>query len=191
MALPATDDFNRADASTLGTNWTLSKNTWGIDTNRAKPTAVDNCRAFWNADTFGNDQYSQAKVVSATNYFGVVVRCSGSGGTENNYHWVAGTGFTGINKVINGSETQLQALDALSTDNDVIRLEVSGTTLQAYRNGSTYGTSVTDSAVASGSAGLFGFAAVTPFLDDWEGGNLGGGAATTRPAYHFALLGVQ
>src|SRR5262249_8343954 len=69
------------------------------------------------------------------------------------------------------------------TDQDVMRLEVSSTTLTPKINGSLDSVlgAQTDSAIASGAAGICGFetgAGVTG--DDWLADNLGSGASSAR-----------
>ena len=85
------DTFTRADAGTLGANWTTESDAIdgaviGITSNAAKPqtNGVANAASFWSANTFKADQYSQCIVnISATGTNthggGPVVRASAGG----------------------------------------------------------------------------------------------------------------
>jgi hypothetical protein len=60
VALPASDNFNRANANPAGGNWTTMPLAVAIQiiSNQCAASGVG-AAARWNADTFGNDQYSQ------------------------------------------------------------------------------------------------------------------------------------
>src|SRR6185369_16757960 len=75
--LVVTDDFNRADGP-LGASWTkppASEHNLAIVNNQV---AVDieqsHNYAFWSADGFSEDQYSQVAMVNIGNWNGVIVR---------------------------------------------------------------------------------------------------------------------
>lgn len=64
MALPATDDFNRADGG-LGSDWDDSCNlsSLHIDTNEAAGDSGAERASIWITDTPNDDQYAKAKWV--------------------------------------------------------------------------------------------------------------------------------
>ena len=190
--LPATDAFTGTDGTALTTysaNWSLNSGNFVINTNAVAPNQLTTeCGARWNADTFGNDQYAQGKLANITTAgqtIGVAVRAA-TGGAASYYGFYAdgsGGGKTFLFKMVAGTWTQLGSLGAALAVNAVLRLEVSGTTLTPKVNGSTQSPpgAQTDSALASGAAGLSGYSASTAMrLDDWEGGNLGGGPPPRR-----------
>lgn len=182
-----TDDFNRANAGSLGANWTEQVNGLQVLSNACRGANAGSTYqfAYWSADAFADDQYSEFTVTTVAEQFGPAVRCSGTGGATDNY-WLllraSGEGSSFIFKTDAGSFTSLADLGAVAwTAGDVARIEVSGTTVTAKRNGVTLD-SATDSSLASGSAGIMcrGDGAV---VDDWAGGDLGGGGgATSMPA---------
>jgi hypothetical protein len=120
------------------------------------------------AGTYSNDQYAKATISgkglnTAYRRGGVIVRSSAD--TD-----------------ANGTFTSLGTWTTTAWANgDTIELEVSGTTLTPYRNGSAIaGKSATDSALASGRPGLY-IASHTDSgyrLDDWEGGDVSSASAT-------------
>lgn len=188
MALPATDNFNRADAGSLGSNWTDQVNGAQIVSNTARAvTAGADQRVYWNADAFNSDHYSQ---VDLPNVFagagGPTVRAasgantvyllqvSPSGGSYVLYRVVAG-GYANIGS---GSGTVSPA---------TWRLEANGSSIVVICDGSTINTH-SDATITGGAAGLY-LDTTSTELDNWEGGNLGGGGGPTA-RQRLALLGV-
>jgi hypothetical protein len=185
MALPASDNFNRADANPIGGNWTTSGNLAAMRllSNQVKGSTTGTCGAYWNADAFNDDQYSQIKGVSATyqNTWGPSVRVA-AGGTEICYFFRYQTSTTlRVYKINGGSASQIGS-DYSNTyvQNDILRLEVSGqdasAVLTPYINGVAQATRAGSAGFNSGSAGIRQ-AAATQLMDDWGGGNLGGAIA--------------
>lgn len=192
IAFPASaqvnDDFNRGDDTSLGANWTDAINGMQVASN----VAIDEVDAaynvsYWSANVFSNDQYAEATIAAATAvYPGVVVRFSNTGGGQGYGFFVdPGTSSYFVQRFAAG----IYVADVFSgsasfTVGDVIRLEVSGTTLTAKKNGVTVN-SGPDPNVASGSPGVGTFANGIPdpaqrSVDDFEGGDLVGGAGSTR-----------
>jgi hypothetical protein len=165
VSLPAFDFFSRADGP-LGANWTTQNGTAGIVSNEAQVTAT-NTEVFWNADVFGNDQYSAVVTTVVIGNEGCIVRASGTGGSRNNY---LSYGGSDIYKDVNGSYSLLASGSGGHANGDTVRVEVLGTTITVKVNG-VQKNSVVDSTHASGSAGFFGDHASSRF-DNWEGGNI-------------------
>lgn len=197
MALPATDNANRA-AGGLGASWTYgptgsdattlqisSSTTFLLNT-----SGVD-AAAYWNADTFGDDQYSKFTVVSGLTsgllYQSALARCSGTGASFRGYQigtdGGSGAGHTDLFRWDSGGVlTNLGNFAATFATGDVLEIRVSGSAtvnVSLYKNGSLVGT-ITDSSVnriaSGGAAGIGGYCQLaTSEFDDWEGGNLAGG----------------
>ncbi len=191
-ALPATDAFTAANGTALttySTNWALNSGNFAINTNAVHPNQTTaECGARWTADVFGNDQYSQGRLANLTTTgqtVGVAVRMATSGAASYYGYYAdgSGSGKTFLFKMVSGTWTQLGSLGAALSANDVLRLEVSGTTLTPKVNGATQSPpgAQSDSALSSGAGGLSGYSVSTSMrLDDWEGGNLAA-PAITRP----------
>jgi hypothetical protein len=90
--------------------------------------------------------------------------------------WVNQSNVVELYKWVAGAMTLLGSSTGFS-DGETLRLEVVGTSITVKRAGSVV-ISVTDSAIASGSAGLLGSGAVGECLDNWEGGSLAAGGPT-------------
>lgn len=186
MALPATDAFTGTNGTALSTysaNWTEERNGMQIYSNAVMPVATDDdAFAFWDADTFDDDQYSEATAVAlnASGHYwaAVVIRCS-----TNDTCWM----YTGaikngdyggkeLNKWVDGTVTYVENIYTVGWSvNDVIRIEADGDTITPYLNGSidTDLGAVADGGINSGAAGIGGYGNTNDTrVDDWEGGNL-------------------
>lgn len=191
-SLPATDPFNGTPGNPLSANWTTQVAGWVIETGgtTARPSSSGTYQSvFWNADAFNNDQYSEVVISAIGGQMGPMVRVSGTGSGVNGYWLLGRTGASSyIYTSTNGTHTQLVDLGTIAwTAGDTMRLEVSGTTITAKRNGSTIGSPATSSAHASGAAGMLGLD-VSDVVTTWNGGNLGAGGAASPCA--VLLLGV-
>lgn len=186
MSVLATDNFNRANAANLGANWTEELGGWSIVSNAAVPDNLGGSDSigYWNAITWPNDQYSQAKItVTGTTGnsqgLGVTVRKSTS--TVARYRLVADHAAANNMElaVFNTAYTSLWQRTQAFTNGDTIYLEAQGTTIIGKLNGVAVGAATTNSAIASGKAGI-GFSSfeTAAVLDDWEGGDF----ATTAKA---------
>jgi hypothetical protein len=133
--------------------------------------------AYWNADVFAADQYSEVVVKdrgAAGKYYGPVARSSGIGEANQNGYIAfdnISPGNVELWKVVAGTFTQLKVITQVVVANDVLRIEVQGTTIVVKLNGTQIGTSTSDSSLATGSAGVYILDASTR-VDDWRAGNL-------------------
>jgi hypothetical protein len=182
-ALPASDNFNRATESPLAGNWTNtagSGNEAQLDTNAVFfQTGAALCMAYWNADAFNGNHYSQITLASyddTTKQFAVAVRVQS--GTVSGYYFGAWVGVYEIGRIDSGTATAITTGLGTPAAGDVLKLEVSGTTLTAYVDGASVGTGATTSggaAITGGAAGITGYGgALGGTLDNWEGGDVGG-----------------
>jgi hypothetical protein len=181
-ALPATDAFTNTDGVALSThnaNWTYDGGSFAISSNTAIPSTAGFDFARWTGDTFAADQYSQgvAGALLGSNHMGLAVRMNTSGGL-NSYFAIWTSGGTTLRKNVAGNVNTLATVATNPSAGDVMRIEVSGTSVVLKKNGVAFLGPVTDSNIATGTPGLAGYGASSPTnLDDWEAGNLG---STTR-----------
>lgn len=174
-ALPATDNFNRVS---LGTNWTTLTSHKAITIDGSAQYAVgtvdlDVNAAYWNADSFANDQYAQIKFVGDISV-GASVRCSGG----NCYvGYIQNATTLKINKDTGGTFATLGADFTITSlvSGDIVKITATGgatTTLEIFVNGSSIGTRTDSSSpFTTGSAGIWTYRNSSLF-DDFEGGNL-------------------
>lgn len=119
-------------------------------------TALGTPSAYWNDDSFPANQYAQVTrvAVNRTLNVGVAVRMTGN----TFYAYIGGRDQRVLVKVIAGVTTTLGTNNNSDSGDNVLRLEVVGTTLRPLINGvldSVIGT-VNDADISSGSAGIYG-----------------------------------
>jgi len=174
----STDDFNRSNADPIGGNWTTPSgaSTFRIVSNSFHTTSSgsDPWIAYWNADTFDADQYSQFGVLPAIDKGGPAVRIGTS--TLNGYMYtLRQTNLTRLYKRISGSYTQIAAYTDTATTTSVFKISAVGSTLTVYIGGSQVGQE-TDTALEDGVVGAMSSTSAANW-DNWEGGNVEGAAA--------------
>jgi hypothetical protein len=183
MALPATDTFT-GEENPLATNWTTI-----TGCNALQKTGGYCCGtaggvvngAYWDADAFDDDQYSQADFLEVYDNTAVAVRISASANTEYYFGYV-GSGNFKLLKSVAGSETQLGSTYAPTfSAGDCVGIKVVGTTITPYTEADGDLATRTDSAIASGAAGLWNYQSAVMKWDNWEGGNVGGGGVSYFP----------
>jgi hypothetical protein len=81
-------------------------------------------------------------------------------------------------KFISGTPTDIGNWTGTCSTGDTMKLEISGTTLTGYINGVSVGTA-SDSSLSTGNPGIWSFDDSGQELNDWEGGNVGGGGGPT------------
>lgn len=177
LALPASDNFNRADSNPIsGGNWTGVVNNLQITTNIAYGNTFAYALAYWSADAFNADHYSQVKLATSPSDGGPAVRVSAG---PNSYHFDLKAGNNcNMVKLVAGSFTNLQTGLTSPANGDTCYIEVVGTTIKVKINGVQVGTDQTDSSLSSGSAGIFDYDQAGG-SDDFLADNIG--AAVTSP----------
>jgi len=172
MAILATDNFNRANESPLAGNWSPAPSTGNLrlDANQIiGPAVAADCVTYYNAISWPNDQWSEYTITSTGGSVnaGPAVRISSS--NKSGYILCTLNSIFFIFKFVDGSYTELGGVFGTNTIGDVVRLEVEGTTLRAYKNGVLQATR-TDTDLTSGSAGFYASQPAISF-DDWSGGD--------------------
>jgi hypothetical protein len=178
MSLPATDNF--AGTGALSGSWTVQEGTPARLTGAFNSSAGSTQNtAFWNADVFNNDQYSQC-IVDVNNYKGPSVRNSADTGANTDQYWWVSSISTGVCYLrVNAGFTSLFSANCAA--GNLAKITATGTSIECFDAGVSQGSAV-DATLASGSAGL-GTYGTSGNADDWEGGNIGavGGGSTFYP----------
>jgi len=189
----ASDAFNRANENPIAGNWTSGPGNFAdlqiVGNAVQSVTAGVDGAAYYNAVVWPSDQWSEAQLGAlGVEQGGPAVRLSATAVTGyvfavNN----SGTSYF-IAKGVNGSTPILVSGAHAFAVGDVLRLEVQGSTLRAYVNG-TLIDSVVDADIPSGNAGLwiYNHAAAGLALDNWTGGGFSPGPAPAPPAAPTAL----
>lgn len=191
----ATDDFNRADSGSLGSNWTEHTNGMKIVSNKADTVNSGGTRQLvsWNAASFGGDQYSQVVTQAGmfASYVCARVQGTGSGQDAHVVYWGDGFGTNiFIGYLVDNSLTTLLDTGVTWAGGDTIRIESEGSNIRAYKNGAQAGTTQTDGGLITGGAPGFG-GGWTGFdiFDNWEGGDLSAGSTPSPAAGALTLAG--
>ncbi len=180
MTTGYTESFTGAPAA-LSVPWTQQRTSGTVNKNGAgvgigSVDALD-LFAYWSANTFSNDQYSQVRIAGGlsnnTQFVELIVRASGNTDrTYNGYAFysdgLADPWHTALDRITNGTWTALKTFSTTFAPGDVMKISAIGTTITCYKNGVAIG-SVTDAALASGAPGV-GVYGNRVTLDDWQGG---------------------
>lgn len=134
-------------------------------------------------ETIADDQYAQATIdVTGPSYVGVGVRISGTT-SASGFFYYGGADDSYVVYRVNGSETSLAGGNYAFSTNDIIKIQISGTELRVYRNGSLdtrhNGTGIYDvssiitanSMLESGTVGIWGNY-TDMSIDDFMAGDL-------------------
>ena len=174
IAQSAFDSFNRANGA-IGANWTVQNGGLNVSGNAIVGTGSTNNWGFYSAPTFSvtPDQFAEISLpaaVPAGGGAGPAVRASGSGASADNYNCHPNNTTLYLEKILNGASTILSSVGNATAAGDVIRLEVSGNTINCYYNG-VLKLTATDNSLTTGSPGLETYN-TSAMLDNWTGGNL-------------------
>ena len=179
--LPTTSYLNSAyDNATrgngaIGGSWTVTNGGINIAGNNFQGTAGNNDNtAFWSASPFSPVQFSQATITAlngGSDFAGVAVLVSGSGGSSHSYQCLESTTNIFLQRAAGTTNTTLSSAATTGAIGDLLRLEVDAAgNLTCFKNGVSTLTA-NDTSYTSGSPGLFLFGNVAT-AKNWSGGNL-------------------
>ena len=168
------ENATRANGS-IGSNWTIQQNGLNIASNQIQGTTASQSNSgFWNANTFSAIQFAQVTITAlngATDFPGVTVLASGTGGSATYYDCVENSTTIFLQRVVNAGTTNLTSTASTGAVGDILRLEVApGGALTCFKNGASTLTA-TDTQIASGSPGLL-ISGNVATEKNWSGGNL-------------------
>ncbi|HWW00426.1 MAG TPA: fibronectin type III domain-containing protein [Candidatus Acidoferrum sp.] len=180
----ASDNFNRANGS-LGGNWskpTISTNNLVVINNQVG-VDVENSHnyAFWSANSFNDDQYSQAQITKIGPWTGVILRADA---VQDRFYigFVFATNDYRIYSRWDGVYYSLATGSNVTWQvGDILRCEVKGSvdpvTVTMYRNGTAVLSWVSTGSGQVRTGGSPGLGIYSPTgqgltMDNWEGGNL-------------------
>jgi len=162
------DNATRANGA-IGANWTVTTGGINVASNSFQGTSSTNA-AFWNVNPFAADQFAEAAVTAlnaGSDFIGPSARVSAGG---NWYSCVESNASLIFQKNVAGTTTNVSTQSVTGAVGDVLRIEVQGTTVKCFQNGSLIITQ-TDASLANGSPGMEFFGTVAT-LKNWSGGNL-------------------
>lgn len=193
-----TDDFNRADATSLGANWnTYSGQRYQIVSNQATFRSAGGYYngVAWTANTFSGNQFAQVTIVTlpTSDYApGPCIRTD-TDGIGNGYSVCARS--DGLIRLIRDSSIIKDSATGAISAGQVLRIEDQGSgAIRVYVDGvlvtsGAFSTQYTDgSPLTRTYLGMFAYAfydgATDWVVDDWSGGDLVA-AASNGAAFHY------
>lgn len=194
----ATENFTAADGTLVRnlSGWAAVVSDLSVTGNRAfADNGSGGASCARNTEVLSADQYAECLFpVVGSRFVGPSVRCAS--GADTYYAYIGSGNYQEVRFVrhVGGTEAIPHTGTYLTGTTTVLRLEVSGTSLTFLKNGVADsslngGSSVTDTNIASGFAGLAGNGTLntsSTCVDDWSSGSLGGGGGSTR-GMPFAL----
>lgn len=172
MIPPTVNDSFSQPVGSLAGDWTIQSGTSSLSGTYL--TGLGQMYAFHSTEVWPPDQSAQVtatRITTSGDDVGVVVRASSSGGSMNAYRChIQQGGSWALTKWVAGSQSTIASGSGLSLSNgDVVFLSSVSSTLTCKRNGSTL-TTQTDTALASGSPGVFVDAGRA---NTWRGAGIG------------------
>lgn len=144
------DDFNRGDSSTLGGSWTEVSGDWGISSNQLAVSATAGF-LIWDAD-LGTPNYRVTLELTAISGYGGIGVVARYVDASNLYLLQYFNGDIQLWRCVADTWTQLDHSN-LGAELCTLALEVQGTALRGYRNGTLCASAVDSSFSAAGRAG--------------------------------------
>lgn len=179
----ASDDFNRANGS-MGANWQLTCGSGvQISSNGVVPVGFSEAGHHWIGSSFGADQYSQVQKVTTGGHAGVSVRCAPG---KNGVYWISDGN---VRRMVSSTVTTLGSFGTFA-NGDTVRLQITGTLIEGFKNGVSVGTINDASAPSSGAPGILFINNLDGAkVDNWEGGDPGGRGPDRRDRASHATTG--
>lgn len=178
MTILASDNFTRANGA-LGANWSNmgggAINALTIVSDAVQDSSLSNDgAALYTGISWPNDQYSQGTIVATSSGCGPGLVVRGSVAAQTAYVLQSSSTTWTIQSFVAGTVTNLTSGTGTFVASDTLLLQAVGTTISAYHNGVLLG-SVTNSAIASGNAGIYistdGSNLADAVADNFVGGN--------------------
>ena len=180
----ASDNFNsysNGDLTTVsGGKWTAGSGNFDVLSHQVQSnytSTFTNLARWTGAGSFNDNQYSRLTIIAFSGSWqsmGPAVRVNSGLSTGYVTYWT-GTNTVGLGKLVSGSWTTLNDTCGTVVVNDVIELDVTGSStsvLTVKKNGATLCTySDSSSPITTGTPGLFGNGVLGLTGDNWVGGN--------------------
>src|SRR5262249_22924038 len=134
----AYDNATRANGA-IGSNWTVTNNGINIASDAFVGTAASNDVAYWSSSPISSVQFSQVTLTAlngTTDFPGVAVLLSGSGGSTQGYNCIEDTTNIFLQKISGTTNTTLASASTTGAAGDILRLEAAPAgALSCLKNG--------------------------------------------------------
>jgi hypothetical protein len=146
-----TDDFNRADSTSLGAGWVEVSGDWSIISSRLSSGNAGGTIILRAAGAMASSDHSVQVTIAATAAVSHGVWARGNSNISQGYLWRNDGTSWNLFSVVGGSFSSIGSYAAAAVAGDVAKLEVVGSTIKGYVNG-VVRVSVTDTNVATGTS---------------------------------------
>lgn len=170
-----TDDFNRADNTSLGVSWVEVSGDWSIVSNRLSSGSAGGTIILRAAGAMAtNDHYAQV-AIATTAVASHGVWCRGNSNISQGYLWRNDGSSWNLFSVVGGSFTSIGSFAGAAVNGDVAKVQAVGSTIKGFVNG-VQRVSVTDTSVATGtSVGLRAESVSALRFDDFAAADVASG----------------
>ncbi|GAB3156236.1 hypothetical protein GCM10027258_62360 [Amycolatopsis stemonae] len=183
-----TDDFNRADSSTVGNGWVEVAEDWSISSNRLAAPATGGTGIITCGTAMATDDNSAQATIAVAAAVSCGVWCRGDSVFGNGYLWRNDGTSWDLFRNVSGSFTSLATYAVAASNGDVAKIQAVGSTIKAYVNG-VERASVTDTGIVTGkNTGMRCAASSTVRYDDFAAADVTAG--TSANAGHAAGTGA-
>lgn len=173
-----TDDFNRADSTTVGNGWVEVAEDWSIASNRLAPGSAGGTGIIRCGTAMATDDNSAQATIAVASAVSCGVWCRGDTVFGNGYLWRNDGTSWDLFRNSSGSFTALATFPGAAVNGDIAKIQAVGTTIKAFVNG-VERASVTDSGIATGkNTGMRCAASSTVRYDDFTAADVGAGSIT-------------
>lgn len=145
------DDFNRADSTSLGAGWAEVSGDWSISSNQLSPGAAGGTIILRAATTMASSDHYAQFTIAATTSASQGVWCRGNTNITSGYLWRNDGTNWNLFSVIGGSFTSLGSYTAAAAPGDVAKVQAVGTSIKGFING-VQRVAVTDTNVSTGTS---------------------------------------
>lgn len=176
------DDFNRADSTTVGNGWVEVAEDWSIVSNRLAPSSTGGAGIIRCGTAMATDDNSAQVTIAVAAAVSCGVWCRGDTVFGNGYLWRNDGTSWDLFRNVSGSFTSLATFAGAAVNGDVAKIQAVGTTIKAFVNG-VERASVTDSSIATGkNTGMRCSASSTVRYADFAAADVGAGSNVTGTA---------
>ena len=174
-----TDDFNRADSTSLGANWVEVSGDWSIISNQLSSGSAGGTIILRAATAMATSDHSAQVKISATAAVSHGVWCRGNANITSGYLWRNDGSSWNLFSVVGGSFTSIGSFAGAAVAGDVAKVQAVGSTIKGFVNG-VERVSVVNTAVATGtSVGLRAESVNTLRFDDFTAADITTGTSLT------------
>jgi hypothetical protein len=171
-----TDDFNRADSSTLGAGWVEVSGDWSIVSSRLSAGAAGGTIILRAAGAMASSDHYAQVTIATTAAVSHGVWCRGNANISQGYLWRNDGSSWNLFAVVGGSFTSIGSFAGAAVNGDVAKVQAVGSTITAYVNG-VQRVSVVDTNVPTGtSVGLRSESAGALRFDDFAAADIVAGS---------------